>query len=533
MSRQAQYTSISTVEQDGQFETAPALGTRTSTKPSEGPSYPGPSYSKAKSTRKLISPILKPVCILLFGGLLAIGHHLFNAHADGKLMLVYETPVRTSHELIGPYTSPDSEIDQVYLVADKDTMATFFSLAILRSPLLVTAAALSFLLPIPTVLTPSSLQVTPHTVSNWSPCQVPTGNVMSGGPGSVMYQTGGWGYWAGVTPVAQKLALSTFVGQKIPPLPQSCGLNCTYSVTVPSIAFRCQEAVELPAATSGNQQLREESFWNSTTTEVGPSPNTSFYVYWKSTEEGGTNGTALCTVGTAQYHFTVQTTNGQQFVTYNVTQTGDLVNTKGSNHLAEGITIEEWNFAMQLSSIAAAARSLLLGTVSITHGVSGETPIFDSSITSASFFDPSLNSGTSFIWGDVPRGIEQLSHNISAAILTMDLGVQDSSCFVTKQDIIYQYDRLSLWLPYGVTLLIVSLCMVVGIMVFLRLNPENLTSSFSNTVSITRNSSLDIFTQGDGDVADSKRHSRLFRFKLGELKDGRTGFGMHEDFKLE
>lgn len=356
MSRQAQYTSISTVEQDGQFETAPALGTRTSTKPSEGPSYPGPSYSKAKSTRKLISPILKPVCILLFGGLLAIGHHLFNAHADGKLIdsvhsvpqvwanrigngfaLAFKTALSASLSFVICQLMLQtfrmkfmtfSEIDQVYLVADKDTMATFFSSAILRSPLLVTAAALSFLLPIPTVLTPSSLQVTPHTVSNWSPCQVPTGNVMSGGPGSVMYQTGGWGYWAGVTPVAQKLALSTFVGQKIPPLPQSCGLNCTYSVTVPSIAFRCQEAVELPAATSGNQQLREESFWNSTTTEVGPSPNTSFYVYWKSTEEGGTNGTALCTVGTAQYHFTVQTTNGQQFVTYNVTQTGDLVNTK-------------------------------------------------------------------------------------------------------------------------------------------------------------------------------------------------------------
>lgn len=119
--------------------------------------------------------------------------------------------------------------------------------------------------------------------------------------------------------------------------------------------------------------------------------------------------------------------------------------------MGDGVSIQEWTYALQLSSIATAVRSLLLGTVSVMHGASTETPKFDSSVTSAAFFDPSLNSGTDFTWKDVPRGIEQLSHNISAAILAMDLGVQDSSCFVTKQDIIYEYNRLNLWLPYGVS----------------------------------------------------------------------------------
>ncbi|KAG9045196.1 hypothetical protein FS837_006844 [Tulasnella sp. UAMH 9824] len=261
-----------------------------------------------------------------------------------------------------------------------------------------------------------------------------------------MYLTGGWGYWAGVTPVAQKLALSTFVGQKIPSLPQPCGSDCTYSVMVPSFAFRCQEGVELPASMQPNSS--EEPFWNATELRgLSVAPATSFYVYWKSSQASGTNGTALCNVGTAKYNFTVQTTNGQQVVAYNVTQTGDLVNTRQT---ATGFSTEEWEMALQLSSIATAAQSLLMGIISIHHGASSSTPEYDSSITSAAFFDPSLNSGSAFTWGDVPRGIEQLSHNISAAILTMDLGVEGSSCFVTKQDIIYQYDRLSLWLPYGV-----------------------------------------------------------------------------------
>lgn len=75
--------------------------------------------------------------------------------------------------------------------------------------------------------------------------------------------------------------------------------------------------------------------------------------------------------------------------------------------------------------------------------------------------------------------------------------------------------------------------MVLGIMMFLRLNPENLTLSFSDTVGITRNSSLDVFARRDDEVSEGKRKSRLMQFRLGELKRGGTGFGMREDLKSE
>jgi hypothetical protein len=186
-------------------------------------------------------------------------------------------------------------------------MAAFLSSSILNSPLLVVTVGVSFLLLIPSVFAPSSLQVIPgpNRVLPRS-CQVPTGNLTNGSPGSILYQTGGFGYWTGITPVAQKLAYSTFIGQKIPQLPQPCGINCTYSVSVPSIAFQCKDGVELPAAmTPATPSMYwEEAFWNATATISG-SPPASFYVYWKSTTRSGTNGTALCTVGTANYDFTV------------------------------------------------------------------------------------------------------------------------------------------------------------------------------------------------------------------------------------
>ena len=199
---------------------------------------------------------------------------------------------------------------------------------------------------------------------------------------------------------------------------------------------------------------------------------------------------------------------------------------------------------MQLSSVVSATQSLLLGSVSILHTMVAHGPRFDSPVISAAFFDNSLNGGTEFTWGDVPRGIEQLSHNVSATILTMNLGVKDSTCTVSRQDNIYEYNQLNLWLPYGVStqrrsvyrvsscwysqaaLLIVLLSLLLGITVFFKHNPENLTASFSDTVNITRNPTLNM-------VAWNENDSTELRFRLGKLNSGDKGFGLREEMKTE
>ena len=57
--------------------------------------------------------------------------------------------------------------------------------------------------------------------------------------------------------------------------------------------------------------------------------------------------------------------------------------------------------------------------------------------------------------------------------------------------------------------------------------------SFSDTISITRNPSLNVVSRNDDDSVDDEKNSRLLRFRLGELKDGGRGFGTREEMKLE
>ena len=55
------------------------------------------------------------------------------------------------------------------------------------------------------------------------------------------------------------------------------------------------------------------------------------------------------------------------------------------------------------------------------------------------------------IWGDVLKGIEELSHNFTASLLTMPLGTMITDCDFYYRDVVYQYSSIALWVPYGVS----------------------------------------------------------------------------------
>jgi hypothetical protein len=56
-----------------------------------------------------------------------------------------------------------------------------------------------------------------------------------------------------------------------------------------------------------------------------------------------------------------------------------------------------------------------------------------------------------FVWGDVLKGIEEMSHNVTAALLTLQLGTMSAECFFDQQVVVYQYSSFALWVPYGVS----------------------------------------------------------------------------------
>jgi hypothetical protein len=59
--------------------------------------------------------------------------------------------------------------------------------------------------------------------------------------------------------------------------------------------------------------------------------------------------------------------------------------------------------------------------------------------------------GLVYIWGDVLKAIEDMSHNVTAALLTLPLGNMTSECFFDEQFVVYQYSPFALWVPYGVS----------------------------------------------------------------------------------
>ena len=108
------------------------------------------------------------------------------------------------------------------------------------------------------------------------------------------------------------------------------------------------------------------------------------------------------------------------------------------------------HFLMQLSSLYYATRALFMGSVYIDLDGS----LVDNIMGQPSFLEILPNNSSPsplFVWGDVLKGIEEMSHNVTAALLTLHLGNISSECFYDQQTVIYQYSSFALWLPYGVS----------------------------------------------------------------------------------
>jgi hypothetical protein len=159
----------------------------------------------------------------------------------------------------------------------------------------------------------------------------------------------------------------------------------------------------------------------------------------------------------------VQTKGGVQSVTTNVTQiTSPIPNVTNETLVFTNLSGGMVNFWMQLASVSYATRALLLGDVILLSSTalqlaSGESamPFKDNRTASQpAFLDKPVGSNasdTQFVWGDVLKRIEEMSHNVSAALLTLHLGTRSAECFFDKQTVVYQYRSFALWAPYGVS----------------------------------------------------------------------------------
>jgi hypothetical protein len=106
--------------------------------------------------------------------------------------------------------------------------------------------------------------------------------------------------WRSVLPRVTMLTTQWFIEQRIADLPQPCGLNCLYTVSVPSFVFKCQpNPASLPDGQMGESSgVASSTLWNAT---VDPNSMWAFYVAWQNFEDQGTMRSAYCSPVLAQY----------------------------------------------------------------------------------------------------------------------------------------------------------------------------------------------------------------------------------------
>ena len=143
-----------------------------------------------------------------------------------------------------------------------------------------------------------------------------------------------------------------------------------------------------------------------------------------------------------KYKFKVQTKGGVQFVTTNITRKSDSFPPANSSSWVEILNIP--NSFLQFASLYSATPPLFIGNLNLNFNGS----VSDHMLGKPPFLELTPNQ---FIWGDVLKGIEEMSQNVTAALLTLQLGNISSECFSDQQTVIYQYSPFELWVPYGVS----------------------------------------------------------------------------------
>ena len=207
----------------------------------------------------------------------------------------------------------------MYRIERQDQLYKTLLKALFFSPTIVVFTALNFLLPLSGVFAPGSLSVVTQNFTDvGGSCMIPSGNLSTPNtPDSIsLFSTSG-GKWGGVTPRAMELTAQCLVEQRIPDLPQACGPDCRYKVSVLSFVIQCtpnpsslpyMQVAEDPYTyyvENSNASYSPGTLWNATV-DLFPI-SIPFYVGWHSSSRNGTSGNASCSPVQAQYDVEVRT----------------------------------------------------------------------------------------------------------------------------------------------------------------------------------------------------------------------------------
>ncbi|KAJ7261552.1 hypothetical protein C8J57DRAFT_1634612 [Mycena rebaudengoi] len=511
-------------------------------------------------------PLLKIVLAWLAAAALAIGHHLFNASLNGRIV---------------PSTGSSSGLHGVQSQAGASAIGTTFAFlvsallgvsagtaflqcawrlvrqrsftvagldALWSSPYnplaflsidfwktgrgVVGIAALAWVFPLVVTFTPGTLSVETQINTVSEKCMVQTYDL---GSSTALHEELGNALQSYTQPSVlanRTVAATLFGGQPFSPT-SPCSGNCSYLLSVNAPSFSCSLGVQNSSALTWTSINIYTPLYVADTFDASPSLNP--YSGWDSvghyadyrayipvsigdTIPRGTNFTCITYNSTYYLNYTflgsIPHVSVDQIVRDKPASQMSPPTTAGENATFNGAsgTHSAWfNATTNTYALVSSMYNYIIGRAIMESTQERAQFVYapaSLSVTQTHLVS-SANSKGDIAWADVPSVIESLLQNITLSLLTVDPSqTTNTTCLSMNLVPHFAYNARRLWLVYGSGLGLSLLCAVVGVAALFQ-NEFGATGSFSDFLAATRNAELN-------DIDLGKR----VRLRYGPLKNG-------------
>ncbi|RDW60438.1 uncharacterized protein DSM5745_10896 [Aspergillus mulundensis] len=456
-----------------------------------------------------------------------------------------------------------SGIDGMFAVLS-NPMSFFIPDMWMYAKTLTLLAIISWLIPLTAVVTPSTLAVHLETTNRTIQSQVPTVN-FTDAFWDDMVTTAGAGRIRSPSAAISRLFTATSSSLEVVPVP-ALFPNSSYTLEFWGPSYKCQRLSEVIVQTQGlnysdvlgNQYDSFQALWDH---EIGnvtrPVPtiissgavpsalNNTFFIWASGANllwnDNATQPTELvCQLWNTSYVVDMTFTNSIQTLTPISAEHVAPANwsrEEGSNSLLnKNLRAPEVNpgfFTVHLL-FSGLIQGTLYASVSMelteNKTSSSMTPFTTMSIVQSGLFAcPDMWNTSAYVYGNdettlcrnrtLARAIEDLSHNFTYSLLSLNAGNDRVPMTVSTPRNFYSYSRANLLIAYAVALGATVACVIVGFLA-LHENGVSQSTSFSSVLLTTRNPELDQLAVGHCLGADPvAKEIGNVRLRFGELQN--------------
>ncbi|KAK6499993.1 hypothetical protein TWF481_010350 [Arthrobotrys musiformis] len=438
-----------------------------------------------------------------------------------------------------------------------------------------------WIMPLASIVPPSTLVVEPHSYRSSGSCEVPTLNfrALPGANESELRlgriaKDDSIAYINGVIPgltapstTLQKIGVSVSYGQRILDIPSPCGTNCSYTVTFNGPALNCTdedwESQDAPWSDGALPLFNYSLHYSSNSTPngdlwaayaqpkddsrgyAGPGIPIRDFLYVGTTErlERYEIKCFKCSLYNTTYNLDIEHKNDLQTIRIELRNSSKFIPVK--QRLQDASSYEQFAYN-GYNSYLIDPEGPFDGSIDETGTLSTRRFSFGTNLLFTNLVSPWVSM--TFDWkpqleyfpiSNLRAGFEELSHNLTISLLSRsDLIIfsnTTTTCNFFGYQNIYRYRPAQLYISYGPLMAFSMVVVVLGIRATLK-NGGICQWSFSQIMLTTRNPSLDEIGRGSCfGVVHSGSDLAHHRLKFGEIKYEKQSVDVirHAAFGLE